>query len=122
MEGTAPALARWRSLSGASGARFVMMPGTFQMPGWCVDSWAVGMRCLHYITQFLDKNKGLSCLMNSAVEGMNQTSHSVAMEGWGPTTVVTLRTLVLSVKVINTMNLWLPVRPIEIRLMFAFCA
>ncbi|CAL8396838.1 unnamed protein product [Gadus morhua 'NCC'] len=35
--------------------------------------------------------------------------HSVATMGWGPTTAVTMKTLVLSVKVINKRNLWVPV-------------
>ena len=57
----------------------------------------------------LDKAKGPSSWTISTVAEMNQTSHSVATVDWGPTTVVTVKTLVLSVKVINTMNLWVPV-------------
>ena len=115
MEGTAPALAGWRSLSGASGAQSVTMAGTFQMPRWCVDSWAAGGGCLQNVEPVLDKDKGSSSWMISTVAGMNQPSHSVATVGWGPTTAVTLKTLVLSVKVIITMNLWVPV------MCFVFC-
>ncbi|CAL8281693.1 unnamed protein product, partial [Gadus morhua 'NCC'] len=105
MEGTAPALAGWRSLSRASGAQFVTMAGTFQMPRLCVDSWAVGGGCLQKLQPVLDKGEGSSTWMISTVAGMNQTSHSVATVGWVPTTAVTMKTLVLSVKVINTRNL-----------------
>ena len=106
MEGTAPALAGWRSLSRASGAQFVTMAGAFQMPRWCVGSWAVGGGCLQKPEPVLDQDKGPSSWMTSTVAGMNQTSHSVATVGWGPTTAITMKMLVLSVKVINTMNLW----------------
>ena len=115
MEGTAPALAGWRSLSRASGAQFVTMAGTFQMPRLCVDSWAVGGGCLQKLQPVLDKDEGSSTWMISTVAGMNQTSHSVATVGWVPTTAVTMKTLVLSVKVINTRNLWVPV------MSFVFC-
>ena len=115
MEGTAPALAGWRSLSRASGAQFVTMAGAFQMPRWCVGSWAVGGGCLQKAEPVLDQDKGPSSWMTSTVAGMNQTSHSVATGGWGPTTAVTMKMLVLSVKVINTMNLWVPV------MYFVFC-
>jgi hypothetical protein len=59
MDGTAPALAGWRSLSRASGAQFVTTAGTFQMPRWCVDSWAAGGGFMHHKGPCLDLAKGL---------------------------------------------------------------
>ena len=79
-----------------------MMTGTFLMPRCYVDSWAVEGGCMQNVRPVLDKDESPSSWMISTVAEINQISHSVATVDWDPTTASTMKTLVLSVKVINT--------------------
>ena len=101
MEGMSPVQAGWRSSSKAGGPQFVMMTGTWSMPRWCVDSWAVGGCCLHHMVPVLDLDKGVLGWLMSTAMAKNLSSHSVATEDCGPTAVVTSGMLVLFVKVIH---------------------
>ena len=85
-----------------SGGRCVTMPGAWLMLTWSVDSWAVAGSCQHHKTHALDRAEGPSGWMMSCAQAANQSSASAATEGLDLTTVLTVRTLVLSVKV-NTL-------------------
>ena len=55
--------------------------------------------CQDQVMHTLDRVRGASCWMTSAVQAVNQVSRSAAIEGLGDITVLTVKMLVLFVEV-----------------------
>lgn len=82
-----------------SGGRCAMTPGIWLMLRWCVDSSAAAGSCRHRLKHVLDRAAGPSGWTTLRAQAESQSSVNADTKALDPTTVVTMRMLVSSVKV-----------------------